>query len=115
MMPNPTIPVQFPMDSIFQVDLTDGPTYQASVLGPNFANLSFGPQNLAVGQELVVHGGYTKPPASKPGAPSSIPFTVEPTAIYLKMQSMQGTLNSMLSVVLTMPPAPLFSPPAARC
>ena len=87
-----------PNDSIFQVDLTDGPTYQPSVLGPNFANLSFGPANLAVGQELVVHGAYTKPPTSTPGAPSTIPFTVEPTAIYLKMQSMQGALNSMLKI-----------------
>ena len=53
-----------PMDSIYQVDLTANPTYQASVMGPNFANLSFGPQNLAVGQELVVHGAYTKPPTT---------------------------------------------------
>jgi hypothetical protein len=87
-----------PNDSIFQVDLTDNPTYQASVLGPNFANLSFGPLNLAVGQELVVHGAYTKPPATTTGAPSTLPFTVEPTAIYLKLQSMQGTLNSMLAI-----------------
>ena len=55
------------MDTIYQVDLTANPTYQASVLGPNFANLSFGPQNLAVGQELVVHGAYTKPPTSTAG------------------------------------------------
>ena len=85
------------MDTIYQVDLTANPTYQASIIGPNFANLSFGPQNLAVGQELVVHGAYTKPPGS-PGAGSTPSFTVEPTAIYLKLQSMQGTLNSMLAV-----------------
>jgi hypothetical protein len=87
-----------PNDTIFQVDLTDGPTYQASVLGPNFANLSFGPANLSVGQELVVHGAYTKPPSTTPGTPSASPFTVEPTAIYLKLQSMQGTLNSTLAI-----------------
>jgi hypothetical protein len=86
-----------PNDTIFQVDLTDGPTYTASVLGPNFANLSFGPQNLAVGQELVVHGAYTRPPTTTGSAPA-LPFTVEPTAIYLKLQSMQGTLNSMLAI-----------------
>jgi hypothetical protein len=87
-----------PNDSIFQVELTNNPTYQASVLGPNFANLSFGPQNLTVGQDLVVHGAYTKPPRTTPGTPSTIPFTVEPTAIFLKMQSMQGTMNSMLKI-----------------
>jgi hypothetical protein len=85
------------MDSIYQVDLTANPTYQASVLGPNFANLSFGPQNLAVGQELVVHGAYTKPPTTT-GTTPTLPFTVEPTAIYLKLQSMQGTMGSMLAV-----------------
>ena len=85
------------MDSIFQVDLTVNPTYQASVLGPNFANLSFGPQNMAVGQELVVHGAYTRPPTN-PGSSTPLPYTVEPTAIYLKLQSMQGTMNSMLAI-----------------
>jgi len=81
------------LDNIYQVNLDSSPTYQASVLGPNFANLSFGPQNLAVGQELVVHGAYTRPPSS-----SSLPYTVEPTAIYLKLQSMQGKLNSMVQI-----------------
>ena len=83
-----------PMDSIFQVDLRANPTYQASIMGPNFANLPFGPNNLAVGQELVVHGAYTRPPATSP----PLPFTVEPTAIYLRLQSMQGTLGSMLQI-----------------
>jgi hypothetical protein len=88
-----------PMDSIFQVDLTSSLTYQPSVMGPNFANLSFGAQNLAVGQELVVHGAYTKPPSTGTvGTSSALPFTVEPTAIYLKLQSMQGTMNSMVQI-----------------
>jgi hypothetical protein len=85
------------MDSIYQVDLTQSPTYQASVMGPNFANLSFGPLNLAVGQELVVHGAYTRPPTTT-GTTPTLPFTVEPTAIYLRLQSMQGTMGSMLAV-----------------
>jgi len=85
------------MDTIYQVDLTVSPTYQASVLGPNFANLSFGAQNLAVGQEVVVHGAYTRPPATV-GTTSPLPFNVEPTAIFLKMQSMQGTMTSMVQV-----------------
>ena len=80
-----------PMDAIYQVDLTSGPTYQASALGPNFANLTFGPQNLAVGQELVIHGGYIKPPSTGivPGI-SAFPFIIQPTAIYLKSQSIRN-------------------------
>jgi hypothetical protein len=85
------------MDNIYQVDLTTNPTYQASALGPNFANLSFNPQNLAVGQELVIHGAYVKPP-HQTGQLSPFPFIVEPTAIYLKLQSMQGTVASMLQI-----------------
>ena len=86
------------MDSIYQVDLTANPTYQASVLGPNFANLSFGPQNLAVGQEAgrarSLHQTSRRPRAGQ----SHLPFTVEPTAIYLKLQSMQGTMSSMVQI-----------------
>jgi hypothetical protein len=84
------------MDKIYQVDLTANPTYNVSALGPNFVNLSFGPPNLAVGQELVVHGAYTKPVSTTVTPP--LPFTVEPTAIYLKLQSMQGKLGSMVEV-----------------
>jgi len=87
-----------PNDTIFQIDLTNNPTYQASILGPNFANFTFGPRNLTVGQELVVHGAYTKPSGTAPGTTTVLPFTVEPSAIYLKLQSMQGTLNSMLAI-----------------
>lgn len=93
----PDDPSTLTMDSIYQVDLTANPTYQASVMGPNFANLSFGPQNLAVGQELVVHGAYTKPPTVA-GTTSTLPFNVEPTAIYLRLQSMQGAINSMIQI-----------------
>ncbi|MGD0221806.1 MAG: hypothetical protein ABSF71_05680 [Terriglobia bacterium] len=85
------------MDAIYQVDLTNNPTYTASIMGPNFANLSFGPRNLAVGQELIVHGAYTRPPATS-GTGPALPYTVEPTAIYLRLQSMQGTLNSIVQI-----------------
>ena len=84
-------------DQLYQVDLTVNPTYQASVMGPNFANLSFGPLNLAVGQELVVHGAYTRSPTVA-GSTAQLPYTVEPTEIYLKLQSMQGTMASMLQI-----------------
>jgi hypothetical protein len=85
------------LDSLFQVDLSSNPTYQVSALGPNFANLSFGAANLAVGQQVVVHGSFTKPPTTTGSGPKQL-GTIAPTAIFLKLQSMQGTLGSILQI-----------------
>jgi hypothetical protein len=85
------------LNSVFEVDLSSNPTYQVSVMGPNFANLTFGATNLAVGQEVVVHGAYTKA-ASTTGSGSTLLGTVKPTAIFLRLQSMQGTLGSILQI-----------------
>ena len=96
----PDTPSDLVMDTIFQVNPVYGTTYQASALGPNFANLTFGAQNLAVGQEVVVHGAYTKPPTSSSTSPLT-PVqltTVEPSAVFLKYQSLQGNLGSMLKI-----------------
>lgn len=85
------------LDSIFQVNLSSNPTFQVSALGPNSANLAFGPTNLAVGQEVVVHGAYTKPVATT-GSNPKLPGTIAPTAIFLKLQSLQGTLGSVVQI-----------------
>jgi hypothetical protein len=85
-------------DRIYQVDLLANPTFQASMLGPNFANLSFATQNLSVGQEVVVHGAYTALTSPVGTGENNNTYLVEPTAIYLKLQSMQGTMNQMLSI-----------------
>ena len=96
----PDVPSQVTMDTILQVNLVYGTTFQASALGPNFANLSFGPQNLAVGQEVVVHGAYTPSTASTGSTTNNtaLPTTVVPSAIFLKYQSLQGNLGPMLSI-----------------
>jgi hypothetical protein len=85
------------LDSIFQVNLASATTFQISALGPNFANLGFGPLNLAVGQEVVVHGAYTSVPAPT-GSKSNLMVTVNPSAIFLKLQSLQGSLGSIVQV-----------------
>lgn len=85
------------LDSIFQVNLTSATTFQISALGPNFANLGFGPRNLAVGQEVVVHGAYTGVPGPT-GSKSNLLVTVDPSAIFLKLQSLQGSLSSIVQV-----------------
>ena len=93
----PMDPSNITLDSIFQVNLSSGTVFQVSALGPNFANLGFGPLNLAVGQEVVVHGVYTRPPAST-GTKSNLPVTVNPSAIFLKLQSLQGSLGSIVQI-----------------
>jgi hypothetical protein len=93
----PEDPFNITLDSIFEVDLSSNPTYQVSVLGPNFANLPFGSANLAVGQEVVVHGAYTKPQTTT-GSSTKLLGTITPTAIFLKLQSLQGTLGSVVQI-----------------
>jgi len=95
----PDNPSSITMDTLFKVDLTSNPTYQASALGPNFANLGFGPLNLAVGQELVVHGTYvTSPTSTTGGVSTALPTVITPSAIYLKLQSIQGSLGPMIQI-----------------
>ncbi len=93
----PDTPSAIEMDRIYEVDLSSNPTYQASALGPNFANLGFGPQNLAVGEELVVHGTYSAPPTPS-GTVSPLPIIIRPAAIYLKMQTLQGNMGATIQV-----------------
>jgi len=93
----PEVAADITLDSIFQVNLSSNPTYQVSALGPNFASLAFGARNLAVGQEVVVHGPFTKPVATT-GSNPSLPGTITPTAIFLKLQSLQGTVGSIVQI-----------------
>jgi hypothetical protein len=50
-----------------------------------------------VGQEVVVHGAYTKPPTTTGSGPKLL-GTIAPTAIFLKLQSLQGTLGSVVQI-----------------
>ena len=93
----PQDPFNIALDSIFQVNLSSNPTFQVSALGPNFADLAFGPTKLAVGQEVVVHGAYTKPPTTTGSGPKLL-GTITPTAIFLKLQSLQGNLGSIVQI-----------------
>jgi len=80
-----------PLDSIVEVDLSSSTTYQFSSRSANFAYLTFDPTALAVGQEVVVHGPFKL--AAIAGAQ---PTTVAADKIYLKLQSMQGNIVSLL-------------------
>ena len=79
-------------DTMCVVNVTTSTTYQYSSRSANFANLPFGPSNIAVGQEVVVHG-----PVRQSGPPS-LPTTVVAGKVYDKLQSIQGSFSSLVQV-----------------
>jgi len=86
------------LDSIPQVNLSSSTTYQYSSRNVNFANLPFGPANISVGQEVIVHGLVTQPTGgSGPGAPP-LPTIVSAYKVYDKLQSIQGSFASLVQV-----------------
>jgi hypothetical protein len=79
-------------DTAVQVNLSPATIYQSSSPATNFASLPFGPSALAVGQEVVVHGTFTVPTTTPPSA------VVTAQTIYLKLQTHEGNLGSLLAV-----------------
>jgi hypothetical protein len=85
-------------DTIPVINLSSSTTYQYSSRSVNFANLPFGPSNITVGQEVIVHGPVTAPTGtSGPGAPS-LPTTVAAAKVYDKLQSIQGSFSQLVQV-----------------
>jgi uncharacterized protein DUF4382/uncharacterized protein DUF5666 len=82
------------LDSIVSVSLSSSTAYQVSSRSANFANTVFGPSALVVGQEVVVHGPFTKPASSSSG--QTPPTTVAAEKVYLKLQSIQGNFASLV-------------------
>ena len=60
----PNDPSVISLDSIPVVNLSSSTIYQYSSRQVNFASLPFGPSNINVGQEVIVHGQITVPSAS---------------------------------------------------
>ena len=84
-----------PLDTIVQVNLSPSTTYQVSALANNFANLPFGTTSFAMGQEVTVHGPYTKPTTTT--TPPE-PTTVAAEKVFLRDQAFQGSLGALLQV-----------------
>ena len=72
------------------VNVPVGANFQISARPINFANLPFDPTSVTVGQELMVHGQYT--------LTADQPTVVDANAIYLRAQTMQGGLSSLINV-----------------
>jgi len=82
-------------DNIVQVNLSSTTAYQYSSRRANFAGLSFGPTALAAGQEVIVHGPYTR--TTTPSGPATTTTTtVAAYKVYLKLQTLQGNFATLV-------------------
>ena len=83
-------------NTMVTVNTQSATTYQYSSRSANFANLPFGPANINVGQEIVVHGFVNEPTASSGTGAPALPTLVTAYKIYDKLQSIQGTFSALV-------------------
>lgn len=91
----PDVSLSVFLDSVNVVTLSSSTAFQFSSRATNFANLPFDTTTLTPGQEVVVHGKFTKPPAPPPPAPPP-PATIAADKVYLKLQAVQGAFTSLV-------------------
>jgi hypothetical protein len=94
----PNDPSVVELDSIPQVNLSSSTTYQYSSRNVNFANLPFGPANINVGQEVIVHGLVTPPQGTSGAGAPPLPTIVTAYKVYDKLQSIQGSFAALVQV-----------------
>jgi hypothetical protein len=96
----PNVSFQISDDSVAAVSVSSSTIYDFASPTVNFANLTFAPSAITLGQDLIVHGTFTKPttPAGQP-APNPPPLTtMAADKIFLKLQTMQGSFSSLVQV-----------------
>jgi hypothetical protein len=86
------------LDTIPVVNVSSSTIYQFSSRNANFANLPFGPNNITVGQEVIVHGTVTPATGGSGSGAPAVPATVAAAKVYDKLQSILGSFNSLLQV-----------------
>ena len=79
-----------PLDVVVQVDMTPSTTFHYSSRAVNFASLPFDATSLAVGQQVVVHGPLLTGTVNNRR-------TVDADSVYLKLQTHQGNVSSIVS------------------
>ncbi|MGA2078205.1 MAG: hypothetical protein ABSH52_32340 [Terriglobia bacterium] len=94
----PNDPATVSLDSIPTVNVSSSTIYQYSSRYVNFANLPFGPSNINVGQEVIVHGQVTVPSASSGSGAPALPTYITAYKVYDKLQSIQGSFSALLQV-----------------
>ncbi len=79
-----------PLDSVLTVNVTSNTYLQTAPRPNNLTPLVFDATSITVGQELLVHGQYT--------LVTGQPTVVNASSIYLRPQTLQGGLSSLISV-----------------
>jgi Domain of unknown function (DUF4382) len=77
-----------PINQGVEVMVSTTTTYDVTFPSMNFASLSFGPATVAPGQELAVHGIFTKATGQ--------PISVDADSIYLRPQTLVGNFSSLI-------------------
>ena len=80
-------------DVVVPVSVSSSTVFQYSSRSANFASLVFDPTALSVGQEVVVHGTFTVPPAPPPPTPKPPP-SVSAEKVYLKINNILGNFSA---------------------
>ena len=89
----PTDTSQIPNGSAVTVDVSPTTTFNPLLISPDLndlassGNLSFDASTLAPGNEVVVHGVFSKP--------SGGPTVVQANSVYPRFQAVQGTFSSL--------------------
>jgi hypothetical protein len=99
---------QVPLDALTTVTISSNTLYNTVTppiytttsptvaQGTNFAALPFGPDQITVGQDVVVHGVYTVPPSSTTST-TAVPVSMVANEIDLDLQTHEGNFVSLLA------------------
>ena len=79
-----------PLNSVVTVNVSPETVFSTSPQPDNLSALDFNPSSVAIGQELLVHGQYT--------AAVDQPTLVDASSVYLRSQTLQGSLSSLVNV-----------------
>jgi len=91
---NPDVSSRVPVFSLLTVNVSSASTtYGISAPGADFASFSYGPNSLAVGQRVVVHG-------TLPGGSATV-SSATARAVFLGLQSVLGNLSTNPSAPVT--------------
>jgi hypothetical protein len=91
---NPDVSSRVPVFSLLTVNLSaSSTTFGISAQGADFANFSYGPSSLAVGQRVVVHGTLPSGSATASSATAR--------SVFLRPQSILGNLSTNSSTPVT--------------